>query len=107
MRRSHLACLQARRTSETNQRALPEHVVSAAVTSATCAHTLPHGNLTGTCHSVQVLSDSKVKHTSQPYHEPLNSVFATHALQYIYDVDVHLLFCFEFDLYITRFQCHV
>ena len=64
-------------TSETNQRAPPEHVVSVAVTSTTCARTFPHGNLTGTCHSVQVLSDSKVKHTSQCYHEPLNRTFAT------------------------------
>ena len=31
--------------------------MSAAVTSATCARMLPHGNLTGTCHSVHVLSD--------------------------------------------------
>ena len=63
-RRSHLAHLQTCRTLETNQRAPPEHVMSAAVTS-THKHPrfpIPHDNQTGTCHSVQVLSDSKVKH---------------------------------------------
>ena len=57
--------------------------MSAAVTSATCARTFPYGNLAGTCHSVKVLRDSKVKHTSQRYHEPLNSVFATNEQIYI------------------------
>ena len=54
--------------------------MSAAVTSATCTPAIPHGNLADTCHSVQVLSDPKVKYNSQRYHDLLNSVFATHAI---------------------------
>ena len=77
-RLSRLPCPQTPSTSGTNQRAPPEHVVSAAVTSATCARMLPHDNQTGTCHSVQVLSDSKVKHTSQRHHES----FYLHLLHY-------------------------
>ena len=52
-RLSGLARPETRRTSETNQRAPPEHMMSAAVTSATRTPTIPHGNLTDTYHSVE------------------------------------------------------
>ena len=55
--------------SETNQSAPPENIMSAAVTSATLIPTIPHGNLSGICHSVQVRSDAKSHINSQRYHE--------------------------------------
>ena len=64
---------ETRRTSEANQRAPLEHVMSAAVTYATRKPTIPHGNLTDICHSIQVLSDPKAKYNSQRYHDLLNS----------------------------------
>ena len=69
---------ETRHTSEANQRAPPENVMSAAVTSATCTRTIPHGNLTDICHSVQVRSDPKAKYNSQRYHDLLNTAFATY-----------------------------
>ena len=56
-------------TSEANQRAPPEHVMSAAVTYTTRKPTIPHGNLADICHSVQVQSDPKAKYNSQRYHD--------------------------------------
>ena len=58
-------------TSEANQRAPPDHVMSAAVTYATRKPTIPHGNLTDICHSVQVRSDPKAKCNSQRCHDLL------------------------------------
>ena len=77
-----MALSETRHTSEANQRAPPEHVMSAGVTSATCMRTIPHGNLTDICHSVQVRSDPKAKYNSQRYHDLLNTAFATHVHGY-------------------------
>ena len=52
--------------------------MSAAVTSATCTPTIPHGNLTDICHSVQVWSDPKATYNSQRYHDLLDRAFATY-----------------------------
>ena len=73
-----MALSEMRHTSEAYQRAPPEHVMSAAVTSVTCTPTIRHGNLTDICHSVQVRSDPKAKYNSQRYHDLLNRAFATY-----------------------------
>ena len=51
--------------------------MSAAVTSDTYTPTIPHGNLTDICHSVQVRSDPNAKYNSQRYHDLLKGAFAT------------------------------
>ena len=57
-----------RHTSEANQRAQPEHVMSADLTYATRNPTYPHGNPSDRCHSVQVRSDLKAKYNPQRLH---------------------------------------
>ena len=70
-----MALPETRHTSEANQRAPPEHVMSAAVMYATQAHDSPwQPNI---CHSVQVWSDPKAKYNSQRYHDLLKGICYT------------------------------
>ena len=59
--------------------------MSAAVTSATRTPTIPHGNLTDICHSVQGRSDPKAKYNPQRPHDLLKGAFATHVWLLILD----------------------
>ena len=78
---SGMALSETRHTSEANQRAPPEYVMSAAVTYATRKPTIPHGNLTAICYSVQVRSDPKATYNSQRYHDLLNRAVATYVIK--------------------------
>ena len=57
-----------RHTSEANQRAQPEHVMSTVIMYATRSPTCPHDNPSDICHSVQVRSDPKAKYNPQRLH---------------------------------------
>ena len=71
-------------TSEANQRAQPEHVMSTVIMYATRSPTCPHDNPSDRCHSVQVRSDPKAKYNPQRLH--------THEIVHL----LHMHYCFSY-----------